>query len=92
MVLRTYNIFNNLLLASNISRKITGHKIDFDNTEWLGIMEHETRRIIRKAIKIDKATNNLNRGDETHRLPTAWKQAFNRISQSKQLKEKHDKN
>lgn len=56
--------------------KATGHSIDFDNTKMLANIEHYKSRTIREAIEIEKRPQNLNKRDDTQRLPPAWKPAL----------------
>lgn len=56
--------------------RTTSHRIDFDNTRMVANIEHYTSRITREAIEIEKRPQNLNKRDDTQRLPISWKPAL----------------
>ncbi|KAJ7309523.1 hypothetical protein JRQ81_007569 [Phrynocephalus forsythii] len=49
--------------------KTTGHEIDFERTKLISKTEHFNSRIIMEAIEIEKHPNNMNKRDDTSRLP-----------------------
>ncbi|KAJ7314096.1 hypothetical protein JRQ81_006031, partial [Phrynocephalus forsythii] len=56
--------------------KTTGHEIDFERTKLISKTEHFNSRIIMEAIEIEKHPNNMNKRDDTSRLPDIWKLAL----------------
>jgi hypothetical protein len=48
------------------------HIIDFEHMKPLAIVNHLTTRITREAIEIERRPNNLNKRDDSQRLPAAW--------------------
>ncbi|GJQ81844.1 hypothetical protein Trydic_g9871 [Trypoxylus dichotomus] len=51
----------------------TGHKIDFEDVRMLARSENLTDRITRPAIEIEKRSANLNKRDDSQRLPAIWR-------------------
>ncbi|KAJ7309906.1 hypothetical protein JRQ81_007994 [Phrynocephalus forsythii] len=60
----------------NAHIKTTGHEIDFERTKLISKTEHFNSRIIMEAIEIEKHPNNMNKRDDTSRLPDIWKLAL----------------
>ncbi|XP_077778802.1 uncharacterized protein LOC144326219 [Podarcis muralis] len=56
--------------------KETGHEINFADSKLLSNMEHHHKRIIMEAIEIEKHPHNMNKRDDTSRLPDIWKLAL----------------
>ncbi|XP_070584607.1 olfactory receptor 10A7-like [Erythrolamprus reginae] len=56
-----------------------GPEIDFDSTKLISKTEHYSKRIIMEAIEIEKHPQNMNKWDDTSRLPDIWKPALKGI-------------
>lgn len=56
--------------------KETGHEINFADSKLLFNTEHHHKRIIMEAIEIEKHPHNMNKRDDTSRLPDIWKLAL----------------
>jgi hypothetical protein len=50
-----------------------GHRINFSGTRSVASIQHETPRVYREAIEIERRPHSMNTRDDAKRLPQTWK-------------------